>query len=339
MGIRAFIIVILLSTYISSWAGPSVSGKSSEIVSIINIDESNWQSFVYDAQIFEQRLDTHSKIRFWSLIINTSEKYVVINLARNRQILQLLPSEQWDGLAEAEKESYREFLRSEFCLPADEKIYITRGKSEYYRFREAMPGIDRGINHFMDLNVDPWYAQAILLIESPGQLARSPEGALGPFQLMPKIARKYGLRVDAQVDERKDFDRSAFAAASLMQNICLPYTREMLSQRGLEFDEGELWFRLLAMHVYHAGAYNVKNALLTIPAECRGMDLIHKLWDTEAKGFKNASQNYGQIVLASMISLDRLINENCVIYHQSEVDITVNRIYPRGSAFTGIVSE
>ncbi len=42
--------------------------------------------------------------------------------------------------------------------------------------------ISRGIEQFIINDTDPWYAQAILMIESPGKLAYSNAGAYGPFQ-------------------------------------------------------------------------------------------------------------------------------------------------------------
>lgn len=336
------LILIFLFVFTASQigiGGNPPSERQNEILSIININESNWQSFVYDAQLYEQRLDTFSKVRFWSLIMNTSDEFMIINHARSRKILEIISYSDWNKLSAEEKDMYRMVIKEEHCLDTSEKIFITRGKAEYYQFRKAMPSIDKGIEIFMEEGVDPWYAQTILLIESPGQLIKSPDGALGSFQLMTDVARKFGLRVDKVVDERKNFDRSAFAASQLIKTICLPYAREMLAERGLEFNESDLWFRLLVMHIYHAGAYNVKSALAAIDGEYYEMDLIKKLWETESKGFKNASQNYTQIALASLLQLDDLIHESCVIYHSSEIPLTIQKLFPAGSVYALVTQE
>jgi hypothetical protein len=60
---------------------------------------------------------------------------------------------------------------------------------------------------------------------------------------------------------------------------------------------------MLVMHIYHAGAGNVIAALDQINPTEGGMGLIQQLWQTEAAGFKNASQNYSQIALAANIRL------------------------------------
>ena len=51
------------------------------------------------------------------------------------------------------------------------------------------------------------------------------------------------------------------------------------------YNEHELWFRLLVMHVYHAGAYNVQKAVYACNP-CEGnMELVYSLWRTQTKRF------------------------------------------------------
>ncbi len=71
---------------------------------------------------------------------------------------------------------------------------MTTGKSDFYQFDKVFPSISRGVDVFVQNQTDPWYAQAILLIESPGKLAYSNVGALGPFQLMKSVARNHGVK-------------------------------------------------------------------------------------------------------------------------------------------------
>lgn len=49
--------------------------------------------------------------------------------------------------------------------------------------------------------------------------AGSPKGAMGVWQLMPQTAIKYGLTVNNQVDERRNFHRSTPAAASYLKDL------------------------------------------------------------------------------------------------------------------------
>lgn len=318
--------------------GNKSKNRDNEILSIININENQWQSFIYDAQLYEERVDTLTKIKFWTLVMGTDQELMIVNEASSRRILQVIPVDDYNNLSDNDKDTYRVLLREEFGLEDDARIFATQGKSQFYQFRRAMPGIDRGIQVFLENEVDPWYAQSILLIESPGKLAKSNVGALGSFQLMAKVARKYGLQVDSKVDERKDFDRSAYGAAMLIKNVCLPYTRQMLNDRGAEYVETDLWFRLLVLHVYHAGAYNVKSALGEIDNDVVGMALIQTLWETESRGFRNASQNYTQVALASLLQLSDLIHENCVIYHSTKIPVAESKKLPGDNDGTSVAA-
>ena len=52
------------------------------------------------------------------------------------------------------------------CLDSNTKLYITTGK-KFYQIEEVIPSIASAIEIFYANGVDPWYAQSILLIESP----------------------------------------------------------------------------------------------------------------------------------------------------------------------------
>src|SRR5210317_2242807 len=96
-----YIQVISLLVLAVFFAGKPVERKQ-EILSIINVNENQWQSFVYDSQVFEDM--------------------VILNHASNRRIFHVLPFEDWDQLSEDEQLEYRDVLRNEFCLDAEDRI-------------------------------------------------------------------------------------------------------------------------------------------------------------------------------------------------------------------------
>ena len=88
-----------------------------------------------------------------------------------------------------------------------------------------------------------------------------------------------GLKVNSKIDERKDFDKSAFAASQLIKTICIPRKKDT-EEHNLEFKEDELWFRLFVLHIYHAGAYNVR-AVVDKIAKIWWSKLIREMWKTK----------------------------------------------------------
>jgi len=102
---------------------------------------------------------------------------------------------------------------------------------------------------------------------------------------MPAVARAQGLTVNSTVDERKDFDRSAYGAARLLSRVCIPEAKKILNAQGLTYNESDLWFRLFVLHVYHAGSMNVNAVVKKINPTVGSQELITKMWQTSAADF------------------------------------------------------
>lgn len=247
---------------------------------------------------------------FWKKIMRLSPDSCIVNIAKDRRVVAVMSNRDWNMQSDSQKDAYRDSVRQVYGLDAEDRIFVTTGKNDFYKFDLVYPTIARGIEAFERNNVDPWYAQAILLIESPGQLKKSRAGAYGPFQLMPAVARNQGLTVNKYVDERADFDRSAYGSSQLLKRICIPEAKRILDKNGIAYDENELWFRLYVLHVYHAGALNV-DAVTTKIGATNGKDLIQQMWVNTAANFGNNSQNYTQLALAAQLILHEIVYENC----------------------------
>ena len=274
---------------------------------VINVEHSQTKacmSFIYNEQMYQYCCDTLSQVKFWRNIMHLDKDSGYFNIPENRKILQKVNLQEIGKLSEENKKRFKDSLRFTNLLSDSARILLTNGKSFFYNFDKASSNFDKGIGGFIANGVDPWYAQAILLIESPNKLQKSNAGAYGSFQLMKDVARLFGLKVNKKMDERADFDRSAYAASSLIKKICIPNTRKILDSLGIKnYKENELWFRLLVMHAYHAGAGNVRKALFSFMPTKGDMNLIYTLWHTETKHFKTTSQNYSQLVLAAMLEV------------------------------------
>lgn len=271
---------------------------------------SRCNNLLADSMIYIEGWDTLSQIRFWQQVISMHKDTAIVSLASNRQVLDTLITRQWNSWPESKQKTYREKLIKKLNLSGKDQIYVTAGKNHYYDFQLAFPTVSKGIEVFRRYNTDPWYAQAILLIESPGKLRYSPVGAYGSFQLMKEVAIEHGLVVNDSIDEREDFDKAAMAAASLIRKSCIPLTRKILKKWDIPYRETDTWFRLLVLHVYHAGGLNVGGVIDQIQPKKGGIELMQKVWTTEYEGFKNASQNYSQIALASVMAVNKMVSKN-----------------------------
>lgn len=280
-------------------------------VEIIDGLTSNKMFFIEDHTIFIDRWDELPQVKFWKKVMLMPNDTGLFNVAETRQILKPVSMKWWNKLNDTAKENFKDSLRTAYGLEKSTRVYLTEGKNHFYNFSAVMPGIDKAIKIFEDEQTDPFYAQAILLIESPTHDLKSPVGAYGSFQLMAGVARNMGLKVNSTIDERKDFDKSAWAAAKLIRTVCVPYTNEILLKNKIQPEPNALWYKLLVLHVYHAGAYNVGKAVAAMNPEKGGQEFIAQLWQTKAGAFGNASQNYSQVALASLLLLDEAIYNRC----------------------------
>ena len=282
-----------------------------DLIEVIPQNDSVSRYFVSTDNIFEERWDTLAHPNFWRRVMKLDEDLCLINVAATRQVLDTYSFVKWQTKTEDDKQCFKDSIREYYCLSPDETIYITSGKKNFYRFDLAVPTVSKGVEVFTDLGVDPFYAQAILLIESPNKLQYSNVGAYGSFQLMKTVARSQGLRVDRYVDEREDFVKSAHAASSLLRKVCIPEAKKILNENNLSYNENDLWFKLFVLHIYHAGAANVKGLVNSLAPAESGMALIQQMWTNSWGGFKNASQNYTQLALASILTLHEIIYTEC----------------------------
>ena len=272
---------------------------------------------VRDSALYHEGWDSLPQPRFWRHAMQLPPDSVIVNIARNRQIVGYLTTMSWVRRSERAKKAYEDSVRQAYGLSREDEIFFTTGRRHFYHFAEVLPQIDRAVEIFAEEGVDPWYAQAILLIESPGRLQFSTEGAYGAFQLMEGVAREMGLVVNDSIDERADFEQAARGAARLLRQVCLPKTRELLLREGLAYQEDEMWFRLLVMHVYHAGIGNVRRAVQKAQPTQGGIPFFEALWQTKSRRFGNASQNYSQIIIAALAELDVLLSRTGIICEEA----------------------
>jgi hypothetical protein len=261
------------------------------------------------AEIYEQNLDKLPHVIFWRRIMNLHKDSCLVNIHGERRILATMYAPAWGNIQGDERQKMLDSFRKINGVLDTPRIVSTMGKSFFYTFEKISTRIPQGMEEFEKNGVAGWYAKAILLIESPNQLQKSTAGAYGPFQLMKGVAKSYGLKVNKKVDERANFNRSAYAASQLIKTVCIPYAQQMLEARGISSREDELWFRLFVMHIYNAGAGNVQMALNSIPMPGNNIELIKQLWNTSAGRFQTSSQNYSQLILAAFLEYEARVEK------------------------------
>lgn len=275
---------------------------------VVNGDDTASLEFVNGYALFREGWDSLAQPKFWKQIMCLPPDSCIINVASSRTPLQVTCYRTWCSQSESEKTLLKASLRQQYCVDYGEELFVTNGKREFYEHRKSIPTISKAVHYFHEFGVDPWYAQTILLIESPGKhTSKSYVGAAGPFQLMRSVALRFGLKINKYTDERTDLRRSAYAASRLISTICIPQVKSMLDKRNISYQETDTWFRLLVLHAYHAGSGNLSCAINKINPTAGGQELIRTLWKTEACGFRNESQNYSQIALAAILNFEDIL--------------------------------
>lgn len=266
-----------------------------------------FEQYVQTPTIFHENWNKRTEIIFWKTLMQLEPDMSMIYAPRTRKILSHIPTIIWKGFDRYQRYQYLQDIRKQYNIKG--KLFVAQGKSHFYRFHQVLPELKGVIDIFHRQGVDPWYAQSVLMIESPGQLLTSTAGAYGPFQLMKSVGKAFGLTINEHKDERASYTKSALAAAKFFKTACIPETEMLLHRAGISYHTSDLWFKLLVLHVYHAGAGNVQKAILKTGIKKGGMNLITSLWNSSEGGFQNCSQNYSQLALAAHICMEELVHQ------------------------------
>lgn len=78
------------------------------------------------------------------------------------------------------------------------------------------------------------------LVESGLKAGISPKGAAGFWQFMPQTARDFGLRVDSDIDDRNNMQKSTVAAAKYIKGLYKQFNSWTLAAAAYNVGEGRL---------------------------------------------------------------------------------------------------
>jgi membrane-bound lytic murein transglycosylase B len=119
---------------------------------------------------------------------------------------------------------------------------------------------------------------ALVLVESAGQpTARSPKGARGIWQFMPDTARRYGLAVTADLDERIEIVKFTVAAARYLHDLYQRFGDWRLAFAA--YNAGEQTVQRAVARTGHGDFLRIERALPEetrnyVPAVMRAMELL-----------------------------------------------------------------
>ncbi|MBL7767123.1 MAG: transglycosylase SLT domain-containing protein [Chitinophagaceae bacterium] len=163
------------------------------------------------------------------------------------------------------------------------KNYHKNHGNSLQRIQSNNKGYFKLIDNVMKRYSVPREMKSLAIIESAMNCnAVSPVGAVGPWQFMASTAKLLGLRVDQNIDERRDFYKSTHAAAKYLKQLY-----------GMFHD----W--LLVIAAYNSGPSPVLRAINS------GMG--RSFWDIKAK-LPKETQNHVMAFIATTSYLDRFSN-------------------------------
>jgi hypothetical protein len=276
---------------------------------VINNDTFHFLSIENDSNAKE--LIYSQNVAFWKRdILLSSDSFLVVN-QHDRQIFDIVHKSSVHKIERGKNlTTLSKLYGYKHNVPQDIKIKFVRGRRDFFDYSVIGPKLKEANRVFTMVGADPVIAQLLLLIESPNNhKGVSHSGAAGHFQIMPSVARKYGLRIGGKYDDRHNFTKSSYAAARLVKEYCFPQAKRICIQNEIEVQESALWFKLLVLHVYNAGAGTVSRAVRYLPDVKNGNELIKTLWKTNVGAFQNSSQNYSQVCLASYLGYKDFIKE------------------------------
>ncbi len=141
----AFISILFLANF-------SIAQDAYEdhLIEVKVVNDTTVLRFVKTPELFVEQWDTLAQPNFWKEIMHLSPDSCLLNVASSRQILERTSLRTWDAKTDEQKEAYKQTLREKYNLAADTRIFMTTGKSDFYRFDLVLPIFQKVLMLFQD---------------------------------------------------------------------------------------------------------------------------------------------------------------------------------------------
>ncbi|MES9857171.1 MAG: transglycosylase SLT domain-containing protein [Sedimenticola sp.] len=147
-----------------------------------------------------------------------------------------------------------------------------------------------------------------ILHNSDGRVRKSKKGAAGFFQLMPEIAKRYGLKVSAEVDERSDPIKSAYAAADILTDNYQIFQDWDLAIAGYNSGKVLQFFQEYRKFLISEALNRPKSLKQYIAQEGDSLFLISIKTDTSFYAIKTLNSDRDLVKVGDAIYIPPLIN-------------------------------
>ncbi len=120
----------------------SIYGSDSLHFKLISVQKDTTTfTFVETPDLKVEKWDTLAQPNFWKIIMKLSPDSCLLNVAHTRQILYKESLANWNKLNDKQKDFARKELKKRYHLDSNARIYMTTGKSNFYRFDHVYPSI------------------------------------------------------------------------------------------------------------------------------------------------------------------------------------------------------
>jgi len=99
---------------------------------------------------------------FWRGIMTLAPDSCIVNIAKTREIIAVMSNADWNAQTDTQKDAYRDSVRTAHSLTREDRIFVTTGKNDFYKFDEVYTELSCTVEESERNDVDPCNLQAIL---------------------------------------------------------------------------------------------------------------------------------------------------------------------------------
>ncbi len=104
-----------------------------------------YDNFIYDPVIYDEGWHKLPQTIFWQNVMELTPDSAVVNVSTNREIIDMVDLVCWHEQTDSQKTVFKDSIKNLYCIPDSVEIYITKGKSNFYKLEDVKPLIKPSI--------------------------------------------------------------------------------------------------------------------------------------------------------------------------------------------------